>query len=179
MIKLFSMILVICSLLGGNAMSANLKPLDQYLNENQDTINDPTVTSYLLTRCGALYTFVAAITFEKNRELADTFQKYSTKLLTYNALHMMKQFNHTEDEAFKSTNDVHKRMSKYYKEDGLEFFEAHKSADVHHRAECEKLLDSLSEKEQHKAEKAALSTAKYLWNFLSGMSVKHNLQAAA
>ena len=62
---------------------------------------------------------------------------------------------------------------------GLEFFEAHKSADVHHRAECEKLLDGLSKEEQIKAEKAALSTAKHLWNFLSGMSVKHNLQAAA
>ena len=62
---------------------------------------------------------------------------------------------------------------------GLEFFEAHKSADVHHRAECEKLLDDLSKEEQVKAEKAALSTAKYLWNFLSGMSAKHNLQAAA
>ena len=64
-------------------------------------------------------------------------------------------------------------------EKGLEFFEAHKSADVHHRAECEKLLDGLSKEEQIKAEKAALSTAKYLWNFLSGMSAKHNLQAAA
>ena len=62
---------------------------------------------------------------------------------------------------------------------GLEFFEAHKSADVHHRAECEKLLDDLSKEEQRKAEIAALSTAKYLWNFLSGMSVKHNLQVAA
>jgi pyrroloquinoline-quinone synthase len=62
---------------------------------------------------------------------------------------------------------------------GLEFFEAHKSADVHHRAECEKLLDGLSKDEQKKAETAALSTAKYLWNFLSGMSAKHNLQAAA
>ena len=62
---------------------------------------------------------------------------------------------------------------------GLEFFEAHKSADVYHRAECEKLLDGLSKEEQQNAEKAALSTAKYLWNFLSGMSSKHNLQAAA
>ena len=62
---------------------------------------------------------------------------------------------------------------------GLEFFEAHKSADVHHRAECEKLLDGLSKEEQKKAEKAALSTAKYLWNFLSGMTAKHNLQVAA
>jgi pyrroloquinoline-quinone synthase len=62
---------------------------------------------------------------------------------------------------------------------GLEFFVAHKSADVHHRAECEKLLDGLSIEEQKKAEKAALSTAKYLWNFLSGMTAKHNLQVAA
>jgi len=73
-------------------------------------------------------------------------------------------------------------LKKHYKcnsKKGLEFFEAHKSADVYHRAECEKLLDSLSASEQNKAEKAALSTAKYLWNFLSGMSAKHNLQAAA
>ena len=73
-------------------------------------------------------------------------------------------------------------LKKYYgvsSKKGLEFFEAHKSADVHHRAECEKLLDGLSKEEQVKAEKAALSTAKYLWNFLSGMSAKHNLSAAA
>jgi len=41
------------------------------------------------------------------------------------------------------------------------------------------LLDGLSKEEQAKAEKAALSTAKYLWNFLTGMSTKHNLQIAA
>ena len=63
--------------------------------------------------------------------------------------------------------------------EGLEFFETHKKADVFHRVECEKLLDGLSKEEQSKAEKAALSTAKYLWNFLSGIAAKHNLQAAA
>ena len=62
---------------------------------------------------------------------------------------------------------------------GLEFFEAHKSADVVHRAECEKLLDGLSKEEQEKAEKASLQTAKFLWNFLSGMTAKHNLQQVA
>jgi pyrroloquinoline-quinone synthase len=59
--------------------------------------------------------------------------------------------------------------------EGLEFFEVHKNADIYHRAACEKLLDSLSEEEQIKAEKSALSTAKYLWNFLTGMAVKHNI----
>ncbi len=63
--------------------------------------------------------------------------------------------------------------------EGLEFFEAHKSADVIHRAECEKLLDSLTKEEKIKAEKASMLTARYLWNFLSGMTNKHKLQEAA
>ena len=63
--------------------------------------------------------------------------------------------------------------------EGLEFFEVHKEADVYHREACEKLLDGLSKNEQEKAEKTALSTAKYLWNFLSGMAAKHNLAEAA
>ena len=65
--------------------------------------------------------------------------------------------------------------------EGLKFFEVHKAADVYHREACEKLLDGLSKEEQDKAEKSALSTAKYLWNFLTGMAVKHNIpmQAAA
>ena len=36
-------------------------------------------------------------------------------------------------------------------EEGLEFFEVHKEADIHHRKACEKLLDALSEEEQEKA----------------------------
>ena len=63
--------------------------------------------------------------------------------------------------------------------EGLEFFEAHKAADVIHRKECEKLLDALTEEERVKAEKASMLTARYLWNFLSGMSTKHKIQAAA
>jgi pyrroloquinoline-quinone synthase len=73
-------------------------------------------------------------------------------------------------------------LKKFYgvnSQEGLEFFEAHKSADVVHRAECEKLLDSLSKDEQEKAEKASVLTARYLWNFLSGMTSKHNLKIAA
>ena len=73
-------------------------------------------------------------------------------------------------------------LKKFYgvnSKEGLEFFEAHKSADVVHRAECEKLLDSLSKEEQVKAEKASILTARYLWNFLSGITTKHNLRLAA
>ena len=73
-------------------------------------------------------------------------------------------------------------LKKYYgvtTNEGLEFFEVHKKADIHHRVECEKLLDGLSKDEQSKAEKAALSTAKYLWNFLSGIAEKNNMSQAA
>ena len=73
-------------------------------------------------------------------------------------------------------------LKKFYgvsSKEGLEFFEAHKSADVIHRAECEKLLDSLSKEEQIKAEKASVLTARYLWNFLSGMTSKHKLEQIA
>ena len=73
-------------------------------------------------------------------------------------------------------------LKKFYgvtSKEGLEFFEAHKAADVIHRKECEKLLDALTEDEKDKAEKASVLTARYLWNFLSGMSTKHNIQAAA
>ena len=64
---------------------------------------------------------------------------------------------------------------------GLEIFEVHKAADIYHRQACEKLLDDLSKEDQVRAEKSALSTAKYLWNFLTGMAVKHNvpMQVAA
>ncbi len=73
-------------------------------------------------------------------------------------------------------------LKKYYgvsSKKGLEFFEAHKSADIVHRAECEKLLDCFSKEEQKKAEKASLKTAEFLWNFLSGMVNKHSLKLAA
>ena len=51
-------------------------------------------------------------------------------------------------------------LKKYYgvnSKEGLEFFEAHKEADVYHREECEKLLDRLCKDDQDKAEKAAES----------------------
>jgi pyrroloquinoline-quinone synthase len=73
-------------------------------------------------------------------------------------------------------------LKKFYgvnSKEGLQFFEEHKSADIVHRAECEKLLDGLSDAEQQKAEKASMLTARYLWNFLSGMTAKHKLQLAA
>ena len=51
----------------------------------------------------------------------------------------------------------------------LFFFTVHQSADVYHRKECEKLIDSFSEREYVPALKAAEKSAKALWDFLSDM----------
>ncbi|TAH38421.1 MAG: CADD family putative folate metabolism protein [Alphaproteobacteria bacterium] len=63
-------------------------------------------------------------------------------------------------------------LKKFYgveSEQGLKFFTVHQEADVFHREACEKLLDQLSPEEQAKALHAAETTAKALWNFLSGV----------
>ncbi len=51
----------------------------------------------------------------------------------------------------------------------LSFFKVHQEADVHHRRQCEKLIDDFSEEEQPVALQAANRSAKALWDFLSDM----------
>ena len=71
-----------------------------------------------------------------------------------------------------------KGLKKFYgidSKEGLMFFEVHKEADILHRSECEKLLDTLNDEEKKLAEKGALTTAKFMWNFLSGLAIKHKL----
>ena len=51
----------------------------------------------------------------------------------------------------------------------LSFFTVHQKADVHHRRECEKLINAFSQKEQAPALRAANQSAKALWDFLSDM----------
>jgi len=51
----------------------------------------------------------------------------------------------------------------------LSFFKVHQTADVHHRRECEKLIDVFLEKEQAPALEAANRSAEALWDFLSDM----------
>jgi len=51
----------------------------------------------------------------------------------------------------------------------LEFFEVHKKADLFHRKSCEDLLDLVPKPKQESALKAAESSAKALWDFLTEM----------
>ena len=69
-------------------------------------------------------------------------------------------------------------LKKFYNVDskeGLEYFTVHMEADVEHREQSASLMRQLSKEEQLLAEEAGMSTVKHLWNFLSGLCVKHNI----
>lgn len=57
----------------------------------------------------------------------------------------------------------------------LRFFRVHQSADVEHSAVCRELLDRLPESEKAEAVAAGEELAGALWNFLSGVEGRANL----
>lgn len=61
----------------------------------------------------------------------------------------------------------------------LKFFDVHAEADVWHREECAKIIESLSEEEQQKVLEGAEAGAKLLWGFLDGMLEVHGEHACA
>ncbi|MES2252676.1 MAG: CADD family putative folate metabolism protein [Pseudomonadota bacterium] len=61
----------------------------------------------------------------------------------------------------------------------LKFFAVHADADIWHREECAKLIESLSEDEQQKVLEGAEAGAKLLWGFLDGMMEVHGSHACA
>jgi pyrroloquinoline-quinone synthase len=61
----------------------------------------------------------------------------------------------------------------------LEFFEVHKTADVHHRKVLKDILDSLPEPQKQEAATAAEEAATALWDFLSDVHQTAPQHAAA
>ena len=156
------------------------KILLENLNDEENRVADhPKLWKNFAIAMGADAKKIEEVKAEKyTSDLIDNFFKYGrssyaeglASLYTYE-----RQVPEVADTKIKGLKQHYGVTSK----EALEFFETHKKADVYHRVECEKLLDGLSKEEQEKAEKAALSTAKYLWNFLSGVATKHNLPKAA
>ena len=153
--------------------------LENLQDEEKDGADHPKLWKNFAIAMGADGKKVEKIKAEKfTTELIDNFFKngrssYSEGLASlYTYERQIPEIAETKIQGLKKFYGVNSK-------EGLEFFEAHKSADVIHRAECEKLLDGLTIEEQKKAEKASMLTARYLWNFLSGMTSKHKLQLAA
>jgi pyrroloquinoline-quinone synthase len=61
----------------------------------------------------------------------------------------------------------------------LQFFEVHKTADVHHRHTLKAILDALPEQHKQEAAVAAEAAAQALWNFLSDVHQQPEQRAAA
>ena len=155
--------------------------LENLQDEEKDGADHPKLWKNFALAIGAEENKIDSVKKEKfTTEMIDNFFKYGrasyaeglASLYTYER--QIPEIAETKIRGLKNHYGVSSK-------EGLEFFEVHKAADVYHREACEKLLDGLSKEEQIKAEKSALSTAKYLWNFLTGMAVKHNIpmQAAA
>jgi pyrroloquinoline-quinone synthase len=60
-------------------------------------------------------------------------------------------------------------------ESALRFFRVHEDADVEHAAVCRSLLDRLAPREQEEAVAAGEELASALWNFLSGVEARAQL----
>jgi len=149
--------------------------LENLQDEEKDGADHPKLWKNFATEMGADEKEIDAVKKEKfTTDMIDNFFKngrasYAEGLASlYTYERQIPEIAETKIRGLKNHYGVSSKK-------GLEFFEVHKAADVYHREACEKLLDGLSEEEQVKAEKSALSTAKYLWNFLSGIAEKHNL----
>ncbi len=149
--------------------------LENLQDEEKDGADHPKLWKNFALAIGAEKNEIDSVKKEKfTTEMIDNFFKHSrtsyaeglASLYTYER--QIPEIAETKIRGLKNHYGVSSK-------EGLEFFEVHKAADVYHREACEKLLDGLSKEEQIKAEKSALSTAKYLWNFLTGMAVKHNI----
>jgi pyrroloquinoline-quinone synthase len=161
---------------------ADRKILLENLNDEEDKNNDhPKLWKQFAVALGADENEIEKVKLEKfTSEMIDNFFKQGRSTYAEGLASL-----YTYERQIPEIADVKiEGLKKFYgvnSVSGLAFFETHKKADVYHRQECEVLLENLSKEDQAKAEKAALSTAKYLWNFLSGVTQKHNLnvQAAA
>ena len=159
---------------------ANRKILLENLNDEEDKHNDhPKLWKQFAVALGADKNEIENVKLEKyTSEMIDNFFKQGRSTYAEGLASL-----YTYERQIPEIADVKiEGLKKFYgvnSDSGLAFFETHKKADVYHRQECEVLLDNLSKEDQAKAEKAALKTAKHLWNFLSGIAQKHNLSVPA
>ena len=74
-------ILVLGLILCNISFAQSLKPLQKYIDENANSINDPVVVSYMLKRCGAVYIFASAITRDTSIDKAEVMGRISNEAI--------------------------------------------------------------------------------------------------
>lgn len=122
---------------------------------DEESLNETTIDSY-------------------TKNLIDTFFK-NCRSSYAEGLAAIYTYEHQVPEVAKTKIQGLKKHYGVTDEKSLEFFSVHEKADVWHREQCELLLNQLTEEEQKKALDAGKETAKALWGFLSGVSLKHGM----
>ena len=121
--KLFSTILVLGLLLSGNAYAESLKPLSEYVEENQDNSDDPAFMFYITTRCAANYNYGATLLLKQElKTQSKNFQDISVKLQFVAVKLLINKSGYTNDDAVKAVlKQVDTLYDKYFK-DGNEHY---------------------------------------------------------
>ena len=115
--------IIVLGLLWSNvSIAQSLKSLQNYVDENANSINDPVVVSYILKRCGAVYIFASAVTKDTDKDQAEIFGKASNEAILNAGRILIEKLKWSEDEASKSLRTEVTKMVEYYKKDGTDFF---------------------------------------------------------
>jgi len=120
--KLFSTILVLGLILVGNAYAGSLIPLNKYLQDNDEYLQDPITITYVVNRCSAVYLYVGAITKKKDEKTANQFVDAHLKALRFSNEILIIQMNYSKKLASeKNIKDID-GMYSYYEKDGQDNF---------------------------------------------------------
>ena len=109
-------IIVLGLLLSGNAYAFPFTKLQEYLSTN--SAEDPSITIYTFNRCAALSQFISAISYERDKSLADKYQKRQFAFLMSAAKLHMDLFNVSEDKAIADLTKAQREMAMLYMEEG-------------------------------------------------------------
>ena len=115
-------ILTLGLLFFNTSLAQSLKPLQNYIDENANSINDPVVVSYMLKRCGAVYIFASAITRDTSIDKAEVMGSISNEAILNAGMILIEKLNWSEEEASNSLRTDVTNMVEYYKKDGSDFF---------------------------------------------------------
>ena len=115
--------IVVLGLLWCNiSFAQSLKPLQKYIDENANSINDPVVVSYMLKRCGAVYIFASAITKDTDKDTAEAMRRISNDAILNAGKILIEKLKWSKEESTKSLETDLTKMVEYYKKDGSDFF---------------------------------------------------------
>ena len=115
--------IVVLGLLWCNiSFAQSLKPLQKYIDENANSINDPVVVSYMLKRCGAVYIFASAITKDTDKDTAEAMRRISNDAILNAGKILIEKLKWSKEETTKNLETDLTKMVEYYKKDGSDFF---------------------------------------------------------